>query len=81
MSLLHSVVTNSNTQYGFRQNRSTAGGIFIVKSIIETHGQQIIAVYVDLTAAYDHVPRDLLFRVLKMRTSAKHLIAILKKNV
>ena len=79
MSLLHSVVTNSNTQYGFRQNRSTAGGIFIVKSIIEMYGKQIIAVYVDLTAAYDHVPRDLLFRVLKIRTGAKHLIAILKK--
>ena len=39
----------SNTQCGFRQNRSTADGILIVKSIIEKYGQQIIAVYVDLT--------------------------------
>ena len=47
----------SNTQYGFRQNRSTADGIFMVKSIIEKYGQQITAVCVDLTAAYDHVPQ------------------------
>ena len=35
--------------------------------------------YIDLTAAYDHVPRDFLFRVLELRTGAKHLIAILQK--
>ena len=35
--------------------------------------------YIDLTAAYDHIPRNLLFKVLEIRTGAKHLIAILKK--
>ena len=66
-------------QYGFRQNRSTSDGIFIIRNVIEKYGETIVAVYIDLTAAYDHVPRDFLFRVLIIRTGAKHLIAILKK--
>ena len=66
-------------QYGFRQNRSTSDGIFIIKNVIEKYSEVTIAVYIDLTAAYDHVPRDFLFKVLEFRTGAKHLIAILKK--
>ena len=69
----------SEEQYGFRQNRSTTDGIFIIKNILDRCGGTIIAVYIDLTAAYDHVPRDFLFRLLKMRTGAYHLIAILQK--
>ena len=69
----------SEEQYGFRQNRSTADGIFIIKNVLDRFGGTIIAVYIDLTAAYDHVPRDFLFRLLKMRTGAHHLMAILQK--
>ena len=32
------------------------------------------------TAAYDSVPRDFMFRILNLRTIAKHLIAILQKT-
>ena len=60
-------------------NPSTADGIFIIKNVLDRFGGTIIAVYIDLTAAYDHVPRDFLFRLLKMRTGAHHLIAILQK--
>ena len=35
-------------------------------------------VNIDLTAAYDHIPRDFLFRVLKLRNGAPFLIGILK---
>ena len=66
-------------QFGFRQNRSTSDAIFITKMVIEKCQGTLIAVYIDLTAAYNHVPRDLLFKVLTMRTGATHLIAILKK--
>lgn len=38
-----------------------------------------ITVYVDLTAAYNHIPRDFLFKVLNLRTGATHPIAILYK--
>ena len=69
----------SEEQFGFRQNRSTTDGIFIIKNILDRCGGTIIAVYIDLTAAYDHVPRDFLFRLLKMRTGAHHLMAILQK--
>ena len=51
----------------------------MVRNIIQKYNDTLIAVYIDLTAAYDHVPRDFLFRVLSMRTGAHHLIAILKK--
>ena len=68
-----------NEQFGFRKNRSTTDGIFILKTIIDKYGGDLIAIYIDLTAAYDHIPRDLLFRVLEMRTGAKHICAILKK--
>ena len=68
----------SNSQYGFRKNRSTTDGIFIMKNVIEKYKDPFIAVYIDLTAAYDHIPRDFLFRVLELRTGASFLIEILK---
>ena len=68
----------SNSQYGFRKNRSTTDGIFIMKNVIEKYKNPFIAVYIDLTAAYDHIPRDFLFRVLELRTGASFLIEILK---
>lgn len=67
------------TQFGFRKNRSTGDAIFVLKSVIEKHGGQLLAVYIDLTAAYDHIPRDFLFRVLTLRTGATHLVNILRK--
>ena len=67
----------SETQFGFRRNRSTSDGIFILNTIIEKYGGPLIVVYIDLTAAYDHIPRDFLFQVLKIRTGANHLVAVL----
>ena len=49
----------SEAQYKFRRNRSTNDGIFVVRNIIQKYNNTLIAVYIDLTAAYDHVPRDL----------------------
>lgn len=68
----------SEAQYGFCENRLTTDAIFVV-NVIEKYGGSLIAVYIDLTVAYDHVPRNFLFQVLKMRTGAKHLAAILQK--
>ena len=39
----------------------------------------LVAIFIDLTAAYDHIPRDFLFRVLSFRTGAHLLIKILQK--
>ena len=67
------------SQFGFRKNKSTTDAIFVLKSVIAKYGGQFIAVYIDLTAAYDHIPQDFLFRVLSLRTGATHLVNILRK--
>ena len=68
----------SNAQFGFRKNRSTTDGIFIMKNVIDKYKDPFVAVYIDLTAAYDHIPRDFLFKVLEVRTGATFLLSILK---
>ena len=69
----------SDAQFGFRRNRSTTDAIFVLKSVIDKYNGTLIAVYIDLTAAYDHIPRNFMFKVLELRTGASHLIAILFK--
>ncbi|XP_033104467.1 uncharacterized protein LOC117107053 [Anneissia japonica] len=70
-------ILNEN-QYGFRANRSTADAIFITNNVIQKHDGTLVVTYVDLTAAYDHIPRDLLIRVLLIRTGAKHIADLIK---
>ena len=53
--------------------------IFILKNVIQKHSEPLVLLFVDLTAAYDHIPRDFLFRVLEFRTGAKILVYILRK--
>ena len=67
------------SQFGFRKNKSTSDAIFILKTLVEKYGDPLVVVYVVLTAAYDHIPRDFLFRVISLRTGATHLVEILKK--
>ena len=69
----------SHSQFGFRSNRSTTDGIFILNTVVEKYSSPLIALYIDLTAAYNHIPRDFLFRVIQMRTGAHHLVAIPRK--
>ena len=69
----------SEAQFGFRKGRSTCDAIFILKNVIQKHSGPLVLVFVDLTAAYDHIPREFLFRVLEFRTGAKILVYILRK--
>ena len=69
----------SDSQFGLRRNRSTTDAIFVLKTVIDKNKESLIAVYIDLTAAYNHIPRNFLFKVLDLRTGASHLIAILYK--
>ena len=66
-------------QFGFRHDRSGSDAMFITKMVIEKYAGTLVLVYIDLTAAYDHIPRNLLFTVLEIRTGAKLFVAILKK--
>ena len=52
-----------------------------MKTLVEKYGDPLVVVYVDLTAAYDHIPRDFLFRVISLRTGAMHLVEILEKII
>ena len=69
----------SETQFCFRKGRSTCDAIFILKNIIQKHTGPLVLIFVDLTAAYDHIPREFLFRVFEFRTGEKILVYILRK--
>ena len=69
----------SEAQFGFRKSRSTCDAIFILKNVLQKHTGPLVLIFVDLTAAYDHIPREFLFRVLEFRTGAKILTYILRK--
>jgi len=55
-------------QQGFRCGRGTTDGIFIVKSLQQITNKMkkpTYLLFVDLTAAFDHVERDWLFQTIK----------------
>ena len=54
-------------QMGFRENKATGDAIFIARQIIAKHRGEIWGSFVDVKAAYDWVPRELLWRILKIR--------------
>ena len=71
-------------QQGFRPGRGTTDGIFIAKSIQQITNKMKKTTYllfVDLTAAFDHVERSWLFQSIRMRfpnESSKTLIKLLE---
>ena len=65
-------------QFGFRKNRSTTDAIFITCEAIKSTKHPLFLCMIDLRAAYDHIDRNLLFRVLEFRTKAPKIINILK---
>ena len=57
-------------QQGFRSSRGTTDGIYIVKriqQISQLTKKPIFALFIDLTAAFDHVRRKWLFKSIKQR--------------
>ena len=57
-------------QQGFRSSRGTTDGLYILKRIQQISNsskKQLYALFVDLTAAFDHVRRDWLFNSIKQR--------------
>ena len=66
------------SHFGFRKNRSTTDAIFIVRETIRTNKQPLYICMIDLKAAYDHIDRNMMFKVLSIRTKAPNLVNILK---
>ena len=69
------------SQYGFRRNKSTKDAIFIARQVIMKFEGEIFGCFVDLTAAYDHLPREMLWQILRLRFGKKNekIVEILEK--
>ncbi len=68
----------SNSQFGFRSNRSTTDAIFILQNSIMISSKPLFICFIDLKAAYDWINRDMLFKILAIRIKSPRLIDILK---
>jgi ubiquitin len=71
----------SNVQHGFRRADGTVPAIFELKAILgacRRSGLPACFTFVDLTKAYDSVPRELLWETLRLNGFGEHAIALLK---
>ena len=59
-------------QFGFRSNKATTDGIFIARQMINKYQGEIWGCFIDVKAAYDWVPRETLWRILRMRMGAEN---------
>ena len=60
------------TQFGFRSGMGCNDGIFMIKQlqdIASLSERPLYVCFIDLTAAFDHVNRDLLFKTIRNRLS------------
>ena len=46
-------------QFGFRRDRSTCDAIFVLNQLLRSLGCSMIVNYIDLTAAFDKIPRSI----------------------
>ena len=71
-------------QQGFRSGRGTTDGIYIVKRVHQISNKMkkpVYALFVDLTAAFDHINRSFMFNSILKRMPAnsnKKLIQLLQ---
>ena len=74
----------TDEQQGFRRGRGTTDGIYIAKRIQQLSYQKktpVYALFIDLTAAFDHIPRKIMFATIKQRlntATSKQLIELLE---
>ena len=65
-------------QFGFRIDRSTVDNLFIYSQLRKSTDKTLFALYIDLTAAFDKIPRRYLWEVIRRRTGANKLVNILQ---
>ena len=66
----------SEEQNGFRKDHGTTDGIFTVKRVHQISNrklQPMFLLFVDLSAAFDHIPRTWLFESIKLRFPNREL--------
>ena len=74
---LRSIITPHETHLGFRTGRGTTDAIFMIRQMMEKYreGQQNLSiVFIDLEKAYDRVPREELWRSLRLRGVLEYLV-------
>jgi len=60
----------TDNQYGFRQNRGTNDATFVTKRFQQISNDQCLTgflLFVDLSAAFDHIARDWLWKSIRLR--------------
>ncbi len=74
-----------DTMFGFRPGRRTAAPLLVLRHMIDTNragaGTKFGVAFIDLSAAYDSIDRDLLFAKLKHRGMSDHSINTLLKHL
>jgi hypothetical protein len=71
----------TDEQNGFRPNRGTTDGIYTVKRVHQiSHRKQqpLYLLFIDLSAAFDHIPRKWLFDTIRLRFTDKKTPSMIK---
>ena len=71
----------SNSQFGFMSKRSTMEALYLLRRLIERYRKKkkdLHMVFINLKKAYDRVPREIIWWVLKKKEVTKRYIELLK---
>ena len=78
---LRKLITVNNMQFGFSPGKVTTDAIFIIQQLQEKHievHKDLFLTFVDFEKAYDRVPRDLVYRCLRMRGVPEKLVRLVE---
>jgi Reverse transcriptase (RNA-dependent DNA polymerase) len=78
---LRKLTTVSKNQFGFMPGRSTMETIFLIRQLMERHREQkkdLYMIFIDLEKAYDKIPRNIMWWVLKRKLVPTKYVTLIK---